>query len=364
MSQKIRVGVIGTSWYAEAMHYPALQSHPQVELATICGRNMERNKEIAGKYGNPKTFSDYRRMIQDASLDAIIISTPDDLHYQMTMAVIHAGMHVLCEKPLALNAFQAWEMFQKAQEKRVKHMTYFTYRWMPFYRYLHDLIRQGYVGRCYHCEIFCLMGFGRSGKYLWRFDKKRVNGVLGDLGSHMVDLARWLVGNIGSVSAQLDVFVDRSGPNNNAIDPANDSAHLLIRFENGACGTIQTSVVAHIADRFFQQQIKLYGEDGSLEIDVIYSGSEAGVVIKGAGSQDEGFKTLELPESYWGKADSSDNFSIFTKNSVGTRLFIDDILESRPVEPNFYDGFKAQQVIDAALESHEQRCAVNIDNSV
>jgi predicted dehydrogenase len=180
----------------------------------------------------------------------------------------------------------------------------------------------------------------------------------------MIDLARWLVGEIASVSAQLDVFVERSGPNSKAIDPSNDSAQVLIRFESGASGTIQTSAVAHLADRGGQQQTKLYGETGSLETDLIYRGSQTRSIIRYASSGDDQFQTLEVPESYWGDADSSDPWSIFTENSVGTRLFIDAILGDHSVEPNFYDGFKAQQVVDAALESHEKGCAVKIDNSV
>jgi predicted dehydrogenase len=346
------------------MHLPAVQSHPQAELAAICGRNQKRAKEIASKYGDPKIFSDYRKMILDNNLDAIIISTPDDLHYEMTMQALEAGLHVLCEKPLSLNAQKAWEMYQKAEDTRVKHMTYFTYRWMPFYQYARDLIEQGYVGRCYHCEFRFPMGFGRSKEYRWRFDKKRSNGVLGDLGSHMIDMARWLVGDITSVSAQLGIFVDRPGADGGAIEPANDSASLLVRFANGAHGTFQVSAVAHVADRGFQQQIKLYGEAGSLEIEVIYYGSESGTVIRTARSQDEKFQILEVPDSYWGDADPSNTMSVFTKNSAGTRLFIDAILEDLPVNPSFYDGYKAQQVVDAALASHEQGCAISIDNSV
>jgi predicted dehydrogenase len=364
MSEKVRVGVIGTSWYADAMHLPALQSHPQAKLAAICGRNQERNNEIAEKYGNPKIFNNYQTMIQKGNLDAVIISTPDDLHYDMTMHALEAGLHVLCEKPLAMNVQQAWEMYQKAQKTEVKHMTYFTNRWRPYYRYLHDLIRQNYIGRCYHCEIQYPMGYGRSGEYIWRLDKKRAKGVLGDLGSHMIDMARWLVGEIASVSAQLDVFVDRPGPDENVIETANDSAHLLIKFVNGASGAIQTSVVAYLANRFFQQHIRLYGEAGTLELDMIYGGPEAGVVIRGARSQDEQFQILNVPDSFWGDADPSDSFSVFTTNSVGTRFFIDAIIEDRPVEPNFYDGFKAQQVIDAALKSYVKGSVVNIDNSV
>jgi len=363
MSKNIRVGVIGTSWWADMMHFPALESHPKAELAAICGRDQNRAKEMAEKYGNPDTVSDYRKMIRDHRLDAVIISTPDDLHYDMTMQALEAGLHVLCEKPLTLKAQQAWEMYQKAESAGVKHMAYFTFRWMPFYQYVRDLIRQGFIGRFYHCEFRFPMGHSRSEEYRWRFDKKRAHGVLGDLGSHMVDMARYLVGDITSVSANLGVFVNRPGADGGTIDPANDSALLLVQFANGAHGTIQTSAVMHTANLGGHQQIKLYGEAGSLEIDVVYFGPEAGAVIRAAASQDEQFQILQVPDSYWGDAESFDIPGYYTKNPVGTRLFIDTILEDRPAEPNFYDGFKAQQVIDAALASHEQGCAVSIDNS-
>jgi predicted dehydrogenase len=263
-----------------------------------------------------------------------------------------------------MNAGQALEMVKKAESAGVKHMTYYTYRWMPFYQYLRDLLRQGAIGTCYHCEFWFPMGHGRRKEYFWRFDNKQANGILGDLGSHMIDLAHWLVGDITSVIAQLGFSVKRLGVDGKAVDPANDSAFLLIRFANGAHGTIQTSAVTHLADRGGQQQLKLYGEAGSLETDLIYQGSETRAVIRHAYSQDDQFQTLEVPESYWGEADPSNPLSVFYNNSVGTRLFIDAILDDLAVEPNFYDGFKAQQVIDAALESHEKGCAVNIDTSV
>jgi predicted dehydrogenase len=362
MSKKVRVGVIGTSWYADIMHLPALQSHPQADLVAICGRNQERAKEMSAKYGEPETFSEYRKMIQESNLDAVIIASPDDLHFEMTMQSLEAGLHVICEKPLAMNAGRAWEMHQNAVAAEVKHMTYFTYRWMPFLKYVRDLIVQEYIGLLYHCEFRFQMGFGRSQEYRWRFDKKRANGVLGDLGSHLIDMARWLVGDITSVSALLGIFVDRPGADGGVIDPANDAALLQIKFANGAHGTIQASAVTHLADRGSQMQIKLYGEAGSLEIDLIPR--RAGVVIHVARSQDEQFQILEVPDSYWGAADPSDLFTIFTQNSAGTRLFIEAILEDQPLRPNFYDGFKAQQVVDAALKSHEKGCAVHIDNSV
>src|SRR5262245_49187467 len=115
MGEKVRVGVVGTSWYADWMHLPNLKSHPHAEVAAICGRNPERAAEMAGKYAIPSVFTDYREMIEKGRLDAVVVSTPDDLHYPVTMAALEAGLHVLCEKPMALNAEQAREMEEKAK---------------------------------------------------------------------------------------------------------------------------------------------------------------------------------------------------------------------------------------------------------
>ena len=146
MSEQIRVGVIGTSWYADISHLARIKSHPRAELAAICGRDRSRAEEMAGKYGVPLVFTDYRGMIEKADLDALIVSVPDDLHYPMTMDALDAGLHVLCEKPLGLNVEQARAMYEKAEAAGVKHMVSFTNRCAPWYRYLKQLVNEGYSG--------------------------------------------------------------------------------------------------------------------------------------------------------------------------------------------------------------------------
>jgi predicted dehydrogenase len=179
----------------------------------------------------------------------------------------------------------------------------------------------------------------------------------------MIDTARWLVGDMARISAQLGIFVDRLGANGGRVSPANDSAFLLTEFTNGAQGMIHASAVAHVADRGFQEQVKLYGEAGSLEIDFSYGGAEAGAVIRGARNQDERFQTLETPASYWGEVSRSDPFEIFNQQSAGCRAFIDAILGDQPATPTFYDGYKAQQVMDAAIEAHRAGHWVTIEDS-
>jgi predicted dehydrogenase len=358
MEDRIRIGVVGTSWWADWMHLPALKSHPRAELAAICGRTRERAEAMAQKYAIPLVFSDYRDMIARGDLQALVISTPDDLHYQITIDALEAGLHVLCEKPLAMNANQAQAMYERAEARGVKHMTFFTWRWMPYFQYLHDLIESGYIGRCLECQLRFVGGYGRDGQYAWRFDRRRANGILGDLGSHMIDLARWYVGDIAQVSAHLAAFVDRPGADGQPADPANDSAVLAVEFANGAHGTIQVSAVAYTAERQMEQQIILHGEAGTLEVNFAFDGPDAGARIRGARSDEEQFQTLNVPADLWGDVDRSGSIDsqiidLFCKQPVGGRLFVDAILENRPVSPSFLDGLKAQEVIDAALESHK-----------
>lgn len=176
----VRVGVVGTSWWTGFMHLPTLSSHPQAQLTAVCGRNRDRAAEIAEKHHIPLVFTDYREMMRQGGLDAMIISAPDDLHHPMTMAALEAGLHVLCEKPLAMNASQAREMFEAARAKGVKHMVLFTYRWLPHIRYAYDLIQEGFVGRPYQAHFHFVGGYARSSTYAWRFDRTRANGILGD----------------------------------------------------------------------------------------------------------------------------------------------------------------------------------------
>src|SRR5260221_5953891 len=149
MPERVRVGVIGTSYFADGYHIPWLKSHPKAVLAAICGRNQDRAEAVAKKHGIPQVFTDYRTMIENARLDAVVIVTPDNLHHPMTMYALDAGLHVLCEKPLARSAVEAREMYEKAQSMGVKHMTFFTWRWMPHHQYMKQLVNSGYIGRWY-----------------------------------------------------------------------------------------------------------------------------------------------------------------------------------------------------------------------
>ena len=356
MPGKIRVGLIGTSWWADRHHLPALKSHPRAELAAICGRDRRRAEEMAKKYGVPLVFTDHREMIEKAGLEALVVSTPDDLHYGMVMDALDARLHVVCEKPLSLRAAEAREMYEKAEAAKVRHMTNFVWRWLPHYRYIKRLIEEGFLGDCYHGHFRWLQGLGRRSEYWWRFDPDRSDGVLGDIGSHMLDMARWYLGEVVEVSASLSAFIGRKGDDGRPLAPANDSAVVTLKFGGGAQGVIHVSAVAHIANRGFDQHAALHGDAGSLEV----SSSFAGTKIEGAGKGDKEFKPLIVPDELWGEVNRSNPFGVFTSQSAGVRSFIDAVLEDRPASPSFYDGLKVQEVIEAAKESQAGGCRVTL----
>jgi len=336
MSEAIRVGVIGTSWFADLIHLPSLAGDERVTVAAICGRNRARAEEMAAKYRIPQLFTDYRGMLAEGDLDAVVIVTPDDEHFPMVMAALEAGLHVLCEKPLASNGEQARQMFERAEAQGVRHMTNFNNRWSPLYRYLHDLVAQGTVGRLYHAHFTFMAGHGRRPNYAWRFDPQRSNGVLGDLGCHMIDLARYLVGDIARVNAALAANVQRPGPDGQPMASANDAATLLVNFVSGGQGTIEVSAVARTHDPAFEHSVTLQGEAGALIANFALVSAPPKVQVAAG---DGPFQEMPIPAEY--------------QAANSSRSFVDAILSGQSVAPTFYEGWQAQRVIDAALVSHE-----------
>jgi predicted dehydrogenase len=248
MKDIVRVGIVGTSGYTAWIHLPNLQSHKQVQISAICGRNQEVAAEVAKQFGIPRVYGDYNQMIEAGGLDAVVVATPDHLHYPITMAALNAGLHVLCEKPLAQTAQQAKEMLDAAENRGLVHMTMFTWRWVPHYRQICELVSGGYLGRIQSVSLRWPMSFGIASTYMWRTDAAYGNGVLGDLGSHIFDLARLFAGDIRRVSAHLTTRIDRPHPDGESYKAAFDTATLLLEFDSGAQGTVELTYAAILGE--------------------------------------------------------------------------------------------------------------------
>jgi len=178
----------------------------------------------------------------------------------------------------------------------------------------------------------------------------------------MIDMAHWLIGDIDKVNAHLSTFIERPGLNGQLLDPTNDAALLTLKFKHGSQGIIHVNAVAHLGQRGQEFQIILYGEAGTLELSFNFGD---GYVVRGAKTDETQIHSLAIPADILNEVNADDAvFSqaqqIFTKQNVGSRLFIESIANGRPVSPNFYDGLKAQKVIDAAIEADQRECWVTV----
>jgi predicted dehydrogenase len=124
------------------MYLSKFEGHPETSVVALSSRNRERAQEVADRFGVPRIYADYREMITNAGLDAVVVTASDDVHHPITLAALDAGLHVLCEKPLASTSEQAGEMYRTAEARGLKHLVMFTYRWKPYFVHVHDLIRE------------------------------------------------------------------------------------------------------------------------------------------------------------------------------------------------------------------------------
>lgn len=352
MTDQIRVGLIGTSGWSERMYLSSLGSEARARVVALCGRRAERTREVAERFGVGRTYSDFREMIADGELDAVIVAAPDDEHHEMTLAAIDAGLHVLCEKPLARSAAHAHEMWTRAQEAGVVHMTLFTFRWLPAHRFLGELVAAGRIGEPRAFAFRFVHGLGAREDLRWRSDPARSDGVLADLGSHLFDLVHWWLGPVTHVSADLHSFGTRHSAGRAV---ANDSATVSLRLASGAHGTVHLSSIAQLDDDTPGQEFTLFGSEGTLEGRLSRTRSEIRLV-----TADEGWHAVPIPERLFGGAPPDQPLKVFTSGSAGPRAWIDAILDGRSVAPSFEDGWRAQRVIDAALESGRARCWIEV----
>jgi predicted dehydrogenase len=366
MSDPLSIGLIGTSWWADAMYLPAIETHPGAKVTAICGRNPDKAQTMADRWDIPDVFTDYREMIEQASIDAVIIATINHTHHPMALAAIDAGLHVLCEKPLALNYADALEMGQRAEAAGVVNAVPYTYRFMPTARYLKELIDDGYIGRPYHLNMRYYTGYARDGKYGWRFDNDfGGSGVLGDIGSHFLYIAEWLYGEVESVMCQLGNAVERepTRPNGEPYPLGNDMAIVTLVFKSGAHGVLHATAVCYEDTPFGQtHHMEFHGSGGTL---YTFTDWDKIQQVKGARAGEGMLKELPIPEHIWGDArrDTVHNTyrDMFRKEDFMIRGFIDNILNGTPADPSFADGVRNQRLLEAAMLSHEQGRRVRVD---
>jgi predicted dehydrogenase len=365
VSEKVRVGVVGTSWWADAMYLPALTRHPLAEVrGVVGGARREHTREFAARWGIPGAYDTLDELFAAGPLDALVILSPNVHHHPHAMAAIERGLHVLCEKPLAMTSTQARQMAEAAERAGVVTMTPFTYRFMPVNRYLKELVEEGYIGQPYHLNMRYYTGYGRSGEYSWRFDLDQAgSGVTGDLGSHWVYLARWLYGEITAVTAVFGRAMPRAPrPDGLPFRAAEDSAMILLEFENGATGSLHVSSLAHEPGPFGQRHsAELHGSGGSLHA---YTDWDTVQRVDGCRAGEPATYELPIPDRLFGNArrDTVGNTykDTFREQDNMARGFVTAIATGTAASPDFRDGLAVQRVLDAAGRSAREGRRVQV----
>ena len=367
---KVRVGVIGTSWWADAMYLPALTAHPLADVRAVAGGSRPAHtREFASRWGIPTAYDSAEAMLEGEALDAVLVLTSNRSHHDLALAAIGRGLHVLCEKPLGLTSAEAREMAEAAARAGVTTMTPFTYRFMPAARYVKELVDDGFVGQPYHIAMRYWTGYGRSGAYAWRFDASESGsgGVSNDIGSHFAYLARWFFGEVVAVTAVTTYLVPRAErPDGVPYERLDDSAIIVLEFANGANATIQVTSLSYEPGEFGQRhEWDLAGSGGTLHVLNDWVTTQR---VLGVRDGEPAVRELSIPDRIWGAARRDvvhDTYrDVFRVEDHMTRGFISAIVEGRPASPDFTDGLAVQRILEAVGISAAEGRRIRIDEVI
>jgi predicted dehydrogenase len=349
----VRIGIIGAGSVAQSIHIPGFKTCQGVELAAVS----DSNAEAAKATGIPEVHNRYQDLLARSDIDGVVVATPNHLHHRIVLAAAARGKHVLCEKPLALRLAEAKEMLRAVQDAGLVHMTAFTYQYAPAVRFAKHLVSTGELGEIRTVRAAYLMAL--SGHVLgWRSTKQFAgSGVLADIGSHLIHLVRYLVGDITALTAMQHRFRD---------DPSSDVEDwiaFLANFASGACGTFEISRVcpgrgAGISEDTF---LELYGSAGSA---VLSLQDPRGVrVALGEDGRDPSrpLRHIDVPAEFLklpGSARDPQTENGATDKRWSYRYdqafqFVQSVRSGKSDVPSFVDGVRCQAVLEAALHSSE-----------
>ena len=374
----INVGMLGYAFMGKA-HINGYKKIPYIfyppaavpNLYAIAGRTEDAVKGAAKRYGFDKYYTNWRQMIADGGIRIFDNTGPNNEHAEATIAAAEAGLNVICEKPMARNTAEAKAMLDAVNKAGVKHMCAFNYRFVPAIRLAYDLIQRGELGQIYHFRAKYLQEWIMDPNFpmVWRLQKSVAgSGVLGDLGSHIIDLARFLVGEPKVVNARMKTFIgDRpDGKGGRTKVDVDDAFVSMFEFENGALGTIEASRFA--LGHKNHNILEINGSKGSIIFD-LEKMNELQVNIPGhALKEAQGWTEVLVSESYhpfwnvwWpqGHIIGWEHTFVHELNHL-----IEAVVKDQSVGPfgaTFEDGYKDAVIGDAIeLSSAENGAAVPI----
>ncbi len=363
------IGILGYAFMGKA-HSNAFKKIPYMmyppaaipRLVGIAGRDEAAVAEAAKRYGYERYYTDWRAMLENDAIDVFDNGGPNDAHAEPCIAAAGAGKHVFCEKPLARTAEEAKSMLDAVTKAGVKHMVAFNYRFVPAIMQAKHLIESGALGRIFHYRAVYLQEWIIDPNFpkIWRLDKSVAgSGALGDLGAHIIDLARFLVGEPKSVMGNVQTFVKErplpDGSGRGTVD-VDDAFTALFEFENGALGTLEASRFCQ--GRKNHEVLEINGEKGSIkfnlermnELEVFWAGEEPNTT--------QGFHNVLVSEPhhpYW-KNWWPQGHMIGWEHSFVHEFdhFFRAIVNNTAVDPygaTFVDGYRNAVICDAIQQS-------------
>jgi predicted dehydrogenase len=348
----IRAAVIGAS-FAKAAYLPALKTLSDVEIVAISSARLESAQETARAFGIPNAYDDYQVMLDKHPVDFVAIATPTIHHAAMTFAALNAGAHVLCEKPMAMNADEARQMLERAEALGRVHAIGHELRFNPNRRKIRELIASGVIGEVRHVNIVNISAtWGDPASRLandWWSLESMGGGRLGANGSHQFDLLRFWLGDVGAVSGQLATVVAERRDKTTG-DPWTATADDLVSFsaemQNGALATVFLSGVAR---HNIGNQTQIFGSEGTIRL---FDADEKLMVAR-AGEDYQDISEIDPNAALSGIGKGIWNVSVVAM----MQEIMAAIREQRAVREvaTFVDGLQCQIAMDAVRQSSRER---------
>ncbi|MBN1563736.1 MAG: Gfo/Idh/MocA family oxidoreductase [Anaerolineae bacterium] len=373
----IGIGMLGYAFMGKA-HSNAFKKIPYMmyppvaipRLVAVCGRNEDAVAEAARRYGYEGYYTDWRKMLENDAIQVFDNGGPNDAHAAPSIAAAEAGKHVFCEKPMARTAEEAKPMLDAVEKAGVKHMVAFNYRFVPAIVQARRLIESGKLGKIYHWRAVYLQEWGMDPAMptSWRFQKDVAgSGALGDLGAHIIDLARFLVGEPTKIMGLTQNWIPErpDGTGNMIKSDVDDGFVALMEFEGGALGTLESS--RFCAGRKNHNRFEINGENGTIEfnlerlneLNVFWKGEEPVLT--------QGFHNVLVSEPdhpYWSNWWPQGHMIGWEHSFVHEfNHFFDAIVNDKPVDPygaTFVDGYRNAVICDAIVQSNQTGQAVDI----
>jgi predicted dehydrogenase len=350
--QRFTAGIIGLGFGRG--HIPAFQTNG-VDVVAVCQRDRAAAEAVAAKYGVPRVFERWEQLLAEARPDIVVIAAPPHLHRAIALAAFDGGAHVLCEKPLAMTAAQGRDMVAAAARARRVAMTSFNWRFPAAMQRFHTMVEAGHVGRPFHIGARWLGGrlADQAAPGTWRMHRDQAgHGAMGDAGVHVIDLIRWSFGEFSRVTADAGIaYPDRSAPGETRAADAEDFCSVMAELASGARVTF---TVSRVARGITEQTLECYGTAGALSYRMDRAGrqwyrGELKATGEGGGELSPVRVAARLPSA----TGEGDQLEVTGKATIGPLVarFLTAIRTGEPTSPSLEDGVRAQEVLDAVLES-------------